>query len=83
MIDHSCFRLCWRRSGGGGPSLSPLDRSQKMTKALLVARVRVEDAGAFSFYTESVQSIIARHGGRFICRGGNVTTLEGSEENAG
>lgn len=48
----------------------------------LIARVDVKDPQQYSKYTAVTPDAIARHGGRFIVRGGPVKTLEGPEENA-
>lgn len=51
-----------------------------MSRALLIARVRVDDPETFARYTARVPAILARHNARFLCRGGAVSTLEGAEE---
>lgn len=48
-----------------------------MPKGYIVASVAVEDADAYGAYTARTPEVIARHGGRFIVRGGPVTPLEG------
>jgi uncharacterized protein (DUF1330 family) len=48
----------------------------------LIARVDVSDPNQYGKYTAVTPDVIARHGGRFIVRGGPVTTLEGPEERA-
>ncbi len=45
--------------------------------AMLIATVRVNDPETYRKYTARTGDIIARHGGRFVVRGGDVTTLEG------
>lgn len=47
--------------------------------AYLVAMVRVDDPDTYSKYTALTPGIIEKHGGRFIVRGGPVTTIEGPE----
>ena len=49
--------------------------------AYLIARVTVRDPARYPDYTAATPALIARHGGRFIVRGGNPATLEGPEEN--
>ena len=46
--------------------------------AYLLGNVTVEDAEGFAEYSERVPETIARHGGRFLARGGRVEVLEGS-----
>lgn len=45
--------------------------------AYLVCRVTVHDPETYSKYTAITPGVIARHGGRFLVRGGEVETLEG------
>ncbi len=49
--------------------------------ALLIATVRVDDPETYAKYTARTPEILARHGGRFIVRGGPVTVLEGEPFN--
>ena len=46
--------------------------------AYLLGNVTVEDAEGFAEYSERVPETIARHGGRFLARGGRVEVLEGN-----
>ena len=46
-------------------------------RAYLVATVRVDDPDTYKAYTARTPDIIAKHGGRFLVRGGPVETLEG------
>lgn len=48
--------------------------------AYLIARIDVTDPEQYAEYTKHTPRIIDRFGGRFIARGGNVTTLEGEPE---
>ncbi len=45
--------------------------------AYLVCTVRVDDPETYKLYTAQTPALIARHGGRFLVRGGPVETLEG------
>ena len=45
--------------------------------AYLICTVRVEDPETYKLYTAVTPALIARHGGRFLVRGGPVETLEG------
>lgn len=45
--------------------------------AYLVCMVDVRDAEVYAAYAAKTPDIIARHGGRFLARGGRVQTLEG------
>lgn len=48
--------------------------------AYIIARVEVTDPERYREYTTLTPSAIARFGGKFIVRGGNVVTLEGEQE---
>ena len=45
--------------------------------AYLICTVRVDDPETYKLYTAQTPALIARHGGRFLVRGGAVETLEG------
>ena len=45
--------------------------------AYLIAMVRVDDPDTYKKYTARTPDIIAKHGGRFLVRGGPIETLEG------
>ena len=47
----------------------------------LVCTVRVDDPETYKKYTAKTPAIIARHGGRFLVRGGPVETVEGKPFN--
>ena len=47
--------------------------------ALWIAHVTVTDAEAYGKYAELAGPAIAKHGGRFIARGGRFVQLEGKE----
>jgi len=46
--------------------------------AYLIANVDVKDAAAFEEYRKQVPATIARHGGRYLVRGGRVERVEGT-----
>jgi uncharacterized protein (DUF1330 family) len=48
--------------------------------AYIIARVDVRDPQRYREYTARTPRAVARFGGRFIVRGGEVTTLEGQAE---
>ena len=48
--------------------------------AYMIARINVTDADQYSEYIKVTPGIIAKYGGRFIVRGGDMVTLEGPEE---
>ena len=48
--------------------------------AYLIARVEVTDWTRYREYTKATPGAIARHGGKFIVRGGDITCLEGEAE---
>ena len=46
----------------------------------LIARVEITDPEKYKDYMAVTPGLIAKHGGRFIVRGGETVTLEGPEE---
>ena len=48
--------------------------------AYLLARVEVTDWDRYKEYTKKTPGAVAKHGGRFIVRAGEMVTLEGPEE---
>jgi uncharacterized protein (DUF1330 family) len=46
--------------------------------AYLIANVDVKDAATFEEYRKQVPATIAKHGGKYLVRGGRVERLEGS-----
>ena len=48
--------------------------------AYLIARVEVTDWERYKEYMKATPAAIARYGGRFIVRGGQMVTLEGPAE---
>ena len=49
--------------------------------AYLVAVVRVDDPETYKKYTAVTPGLIAKHGGRFLVRGGDVEAIEGPDFN--
>jgi uncharacterized protein (DUF1330 family) len=45
--------------------------------AYLIAEIDVQDAALFEEYRKIVPATIARHGGKYLVRGGATDTLEG------
>ena len=48
--------------------------------AYIIGRVEITDWPRYLEYMKHTPGIIARHGGKFIARGGETTTLEGPAE---
>lgn len=48
--------------------------------AYIIARVEVTDWERYREYTKATPDAIARYGGKFIVRGGEIVTLEGEPE---
>jgi uncharacterized protein (DUF1330 family) len=46
--------------------------------AYIIANVNVQDATVFEEYRARVPETLARHGGRYVVRGGKHQTLEGN-----
>lgn len=49
--------------------------------AYLIGRMNIVDPDAYEQYKTRTPELIARHGGRFLARGGAKVTVEGQEEN--
>ncbi len=48
--------------------------------AYIIARIEVTDRDRYREYTDATPAAIARFGGRFIVRGGEILALEGPPE---
>jgi uncharacterized protein (DUF1330 family) len=48
--------------------------------AYIIARVDVTDWTLYREYTKATPEVIAKYGGKFIVRGGEIVTLEGEPE---
>ena len=48
--------------------------------AYLICRIHITDSKRYDEYKKLTPAAIAKHGGRFLVRGGPVTTLEGPDE---
>lgn len=48
--------------------------------AYIIARVAVTDPDHYATYSAQTPGLVARYGGRFLVRGGTVTTEEGPPE---
>ena len=48
----------------------------------LIAEIKVNDDSWIPDYAGNVHDIVARHGGKYLSRSGNVTTLEGKQSTA-
>ncbi len=48
----------------------------------LIADITVTDDGWVPEYAANVHKIVEKHGGRYLSRSGNITTLEGEPSNA-
>lgn len=45
--------------------------------AYLVANITVDDPETFKTYQQGVPAVVARHGGRYLVRGGRIAVKEG------
>jgi uncharacterized protein (DUF1330 family) len=52
-------------------------RSEVAMSAYAIAQIEVTNPEGFAAYGAAVPEIVARHGGRYLVRGGAVETLEG------
>jgi uncharacterized protein (DUF1330 family) len=48
----------------------------------LIVRINVKDPNAYEEYKKLAQEAVAKHGGRYLVRGGRTETLEGEKETA-
>jgi len=53
---------------------------ESKARGYLIARIEVKDWERYRKYTQTTPEVIARFGGKFIVRGGDVVTLEGEPE---
>src|SRR4051794_20653590 len=60
--------------------LAAVGPAEARMSAYLIANINVQDPDAYQAYRSRTPEIIARHGGRFIVRGGAVHVLEGEPE---
>ncbi len=54
--------------------------SENIMPAYIIARVEVTDWTRYREYTKATPAAVARFGGKFIVRGGEIVTLEGEPE---
>lgn len=47
-----------------------------------IAEIKVTDASWIPDYAAEVHKLVARHGGRYLSRSGNITSIEGAEKDA-
>lgn len=52
-----------------------------MAKGYLIAEIDVHDAQQYANYTAQTPAAIAKHGGKFVVRGGAVEAVEGQAPN--
>ena len=51
-----------------------------MAKAYIVGQVAVHNPEGYTNYSQHVPGTLAKHGGKYLVRGGNNTQLEGTEQ---
>ena len=51
----------------------------QLPKAYVIAEVEVRDSVAYEDYKSAVVPIVAQFGGRYIARGGQIESVEGSD----
>ena len=52
--------------------------SAQAPKAYVIAEVEVRDAAAYEDYKSAVVPIVTQYGGRYLVRGGQIESVEGS-----
>jgi uncharacterized protein (DUF1330 family) len=55
---------------------------EKKVAHCLIAQVKVNDDSWIPDYAANVHDIVHKHGGKYLSRSGNITTLEGDESTA-
>lgn len=48
--------------------------------AYVIVNIDVTDPAGFALYRDAVPPVIAKHGGRYVVRGGETRRLEGEQE---
>ena len=48
----------------------------------LIADIKVTDGGWVPEYATNVHNLVAKHGGKYLSRSGNITTLEGAQSDS-
>lgn len=48
----------------------------------LIADIKVTDGGWVPEYATNVHNLVAKHGGKYLSRSGNITTLEGAKSDS-
>ena len=48
----------------------------------VIADIKVTDAGWVPAYATNVHDLVARHGGKYLARSGNITSLEGEQSDS-
>jgi uncharacterized protein (DUF1330 family) len=51
-----------------------------MAKAYLIGQVTVHNPEGYTQYSQHVPATLAKHGGKYLIRGGNSTQMEGTEQ---
>ena len=59
--------------------LSASANAAQLPKAYVIAEVEVRDTAAYEDYKSAVVPIVAQYGGRYIARGGQIESVEGSD----
>ena len=58
-------------------ALLPLAANAEAPKAYIIAEIEVFDTAAYENYKTAVVPIVAKYGGRYIVRGGQIKPIEG------
>lgn len=48
----------------------------------LIAEIKITDDAWVGNYAASVHKLVEKHGGKYLARSGNITTLEGTDKDA-
>ena len=54
-------------------------QTNETRRGYLIANIKVTDQAAFERYRAAVPAVIARHGGRYLVRGGELDRLENAQ----
>ena len=64
------------------PSGSQFQLKEEIMSVFLIADIKVTDDGWVPEYAGNVHKIVEKHGGKYLSRSGNISTLEGAEKDS-
>ena len=61
---------------------SQFQLKEEVMSVFLIADIKVTDDGWIPEYAGNVHKIVEKHGGKYLSRSGNISTLEGAEKDS-